>query len=98
MAVPGLFGDTLADYRVAFTVTAGVLYLVLGWIAAHMALLIGTASVETTWRRLIAMALAIGPLLGQRFDLLVATLVAGALLAVGWRRDRTAGVLFGLGS
>jgi uncharacterized membrane protein len=53
-------------------------------------------SPDPVWRRMAWLALAIGPLLCSRFDLLPAALVACALYAFVRRRDLVAGVLFGL--
>jgi uncharacterized membrane protein len=53
-------------------------------------------SPEPVWRRMAWLALAIGPLLCSRFDLLPAALVVSALYALACRRDVAAGALFGL--
>ena len=98
MALPRLLASTLAGYRVAFAAMIALLYLVLCWIAGRLAgLLAGAPPPEVVWRRMALLALAVGPLLVQRFDLVPAALVAGAVLALSSRRDGLAGALLGLG-
>src|SRR5215510_5304896 len=97
MLVPRLAVDSLAAYRVVLGLLLGALFLVTCWAGARLSVVTAMAeSPDRVWRRMAWLALAIGPLLCSRFDLLPAALVACALYAFVRRRDLVAGVLFGL--
>ena len=97
MLVPRLAVDSLAAYRVVLGLLLGALFLVTCWAGARLSVVTAMAgSPDPVWRRMAWLALAIGPLLCSRFDLLPAALVACALYAFVRRRDLVAGVLFGL--
>lgn len=90
MLLPRLVAQSLAAYRVAFGALMGLLFLLLCFIAGRL------GETEQVWRRMGWLALAIGPLLCSRLDLLPALLVAAALLALARERDALCGALFGL--
>ena len=96
MLLPRFFVSSLAAYRPAVGACLALLYLLACWLGARLAGLMHTSEPERVWRRLGWMAFALGPLLCARFDILPATLVAGALHALARRRDWLAGVLFGV--
>jgi Glycosyltransferase family 87 len=97
MLVPRLAVDSLAAYRVVLGLLLGALFLVTCGAGARLSVVTAmSGSPDPVWRRMAWLALAIGPLLCSRFDLLPAALVACALYAFVRRRDVVAGVLFGL--
>jgi Glycosyltransferase family 87 len=97
MLLPRLAVDSLAAYRVVLGVVLGGLFLATCWAGARLSVITEmSASPDRVWWRMAWLALAIGPLLCSRFDLLPAALVACALYAFTGRRDGVAGVLFGL--
>jgi hypothetical protein len=97
MLVPRLAVDSLAAYRVVLGLLLGGLYLVACWAGARLSVVTEmSGSHDPVWRRMAWLALAIGPLLCQRFDLLPASLVAAALYAFACRGDVIAGALLGL--
>ena len=97
MLVPRLAADSLAAYRVVLGLLLGGLFLVTCWAGARLSVATEmSGSSDPVWWRMAWLALAIGPLLCQRFDLLPASLVACALYAFVRRRDVVAGVLLGL--
>jgi hypothetical protein len=97
MLVPRLAVDSLAAYRVVLGLLLGALFLVTCWAGARLSVVAAMSeSPDRVWRRMAWLALAIGPLLCSRFDLLPAALVACALYAFVRQRDLVAGVLFGL--
>jgi glycosyl transferase family 87 len=97
MLLPRLVADSLGAYRVVLGIVLGGLFLVTCWAGARLSVVTEmSGSPEPVWRRMAWLALAIGPLLCSRFDLLPAALVASALYAFVCRRDVVAGVLFGL--
>jgi len=97
MLVPRLAVDSLAAYRVVLGLVLGALFLVTCWAGARLSVVTAMSeSPDRVWRRMAWLALAIGPLLCSRFDLLPAALVACALYAFVRRRDVVAGALFGL--
>jgi Glycosyltransferase family 87 len=97
MLLPRLVADSLAAYRVVLGIVLGGLFLVTCWAGARLSVVTEmSGSPDPVWWRMAWLALAIGPLLCSRFDLLPASLVASALYAFAGRRDVAAGVLFGL--
>jgi hypothetical protein len=97
MLLPRLAVDSLGAYRIVLGVLLGGLFLVACWTGARLSVVTGmSASPDPVWWRMAGLALAIGPLLCQRFDLLPAALVASALYAFACRRDVLAGALLGL--
>ena len=90
MLLPRLVASSLAAYRVAFGAQMALVFLLLALVAGRLG---ETAQV---WKRMGWLALAIGPILCSRLDLLPALLVAAALLALDRRRDVLCGALFGL--
>ncbi|PYM71638.1 MAG: hypothetical protein DME03_19355 [Candidatus Rokuibacteriota bacterium] len=97
MLLPRLVADSLASYRVVLGAALGGLFLVTCWAGARLSVVTEMrGSPDPVWWRMAWLALAIGPLLCSRFDLLPASLVASALYAFACRRDVVAGGLFGL--
>ena len=97
MLLPRLVVESLPAYRVVLGALLGGLFLVTCWVGARLSLATEmSTSPERVWRRMAWLALAIGPLLCARFDLLPAALVAAALYAFVRRRDVVAGALLGL--
>ena len=97
MLLPRLVADELPAYRVALTGVLGGLYLLACWLGARLAQVSGNFDrAQPVWRRMALLALATGPILCARFDLLPAVLVAASLLAVVQRRNLLGGLLFGL--
>jgi hypothetical protein len=97
MLAPRLVADTLPAYRVAFYACMGILFLVTCWLGARLGQALGTQPrPDPVWRCMGWAALAIGPLLCARFDLLPALLTAAALWGLARRRDVLAGAALGL--
>jgi uncharacterized Tic20 family protein len=97
MLLPRLAVDSLGAYRIVLGALLGGLFLVACWVGARLSVLTEmSARPDPVWWRMAGLALAIGPLLCQRFDLLPASLVASALYAFACRRDVIAGALLGL--
>jgi Glycosyltransferase family 87 len=97
MVLPRLVVESLAAYRVVLGAVLGGLFLVTCWAGARLSVVTEMpGSADRMWWRMAWLALAIGPLLCSRFDLLPAALVACALYAFSCRRDVVAGALFGL--
>jgi hypothetical protein len=100
MLAPRLVVESLPAYRVALAACLGLLFLATCWVGARLAACLAPPGAEPVservWRRMAWLALAMGPLLVARFDLLPALLVAAALYALARRRDLLAGALAGL--
>jgi hypothetical protein len=97
MLVPRLAVESLAAYRVVLGLLLGGLFLVTCWAGARLSVVTEmSATPDRVWWRMAWLALAIGPLLCSRFDLLPASLVACALYALVRRRNLGASVLLGL--
>src|SRR4029450_10941702 len=92
MVLPRLVVESLAAYRVVLGAVLGGMFLVTCWAGARLSVVTERpGSADRMWWRMAWLALAIGPLLCSRFDLLPAALVACALSAFSCCRDRGAG-------
>src|SRR5262245_58241885 len=92
MLVPRLAAESLATYRVVLGLLLGGLFLVTCWAGARLSVATElSGSADPVWWRMAWLALAIGPLLCQRFDLLPASLVACALYAFVRSEERRVG-------
>jgi hypothetical protein len=100
MLLPRLLVSDYAGYRIVFSACTGALFLLTVWLATRLVAASRPPNLDSAqavvWRRSAWLLLAIGPILCQRFDILPAALVAAGLVAVAERRDRWAGVAFGL--